>query len=173
MTQSDQEKKDLRKAEQQLIRTLQPPLNNVSNVPVDEYLERQDRLYNAYENLLAVLIECAETGTEFWGNDDEDYMNVRLEHIQAFHSYVVNGDKRGADEQIADSMLFTGHEEGCPFSKFQLDETGHYKYFTEEDTPLEDIKSVLSECECEDLYERDLQSDYLIASRNFFLKEEE
>lgn len=164
---TDQERADMRRTEQELIRTLQPALNNISTVPLEEYLDRQDRLYSAYENLLSILKECIETGTEFWGNDDEDYLNVRAEHVAAYHLHVVNGDTQGAKEALMDTLSFMGHEDGCPFEDVQLDDTGHYKYGDEQDKAA--MIAALKECKCTTLYERDLPNEFNLFARDFFL----
>jgi len=169
---TDQGKKDLRRIEQELIRTLQPALNVAhTQVPLEEYLDRQDRLYSAYENLLEILKECVETGTAFWGNDDEDYLNVRAEHAAAYHLHVVNGDTQSAKEALQDSLYWMGHEENCPAEQETIDETGHYKDGGDQNP--ERLSQYLQQCHCQSLYERDLPDEFTLFARDFFLSEEE
>ena len=156
---------DMRRAEATIINELQPLLNTPPLPDIETFLKRQRAVYESLERLLDALIECVEGNTQFWGNDDEDYMNVRLSHINAYALHVINGDTKGMLEGLVDeSFVHTGHTDACPLR----DDTGEgdlASLFYDDGDHLAEAIEMLKTCTCgENLYDRDSTVEHMTAA---------
>ncbi len=143
---------EMRRTEATIIQELQPPLNTPPLPDIETFLKRQRLVYERLELLLDALIECVEGNTQFWGNDDEDYMNVRLSHINAYALHVINGDTKSMLEGLIDeSFVHTVHTDECPVGEGLAD------FFYDDGDHLAEAIEILKTCTCgENLYDRDM-----------------
>ena len=161
----DAQRDEMRRAEATIIEELRPALNQPPKPDIETFLNRQKNVYESLERLLDALIECVEGNTQFWGNDDEDYMNVRLSHINAYALQIINGDTKGMLEALVDeSFVHTDHGVGCPLS----DDTGEGRLaslFYDEGDHLQEAIDLLKTCTCgENLYDRDMTVKHMTAA---------
>lgn len=160
---SSHEKRDnMRRVEATLINELQPLLNQPPKPDIETFLKRQSLVYERLELLLDALIECVEGNTQFWGNDDEDYMNVRLSHINAYALHVFNGNTEDMISSLIDeSFVHSGHEDDCPITS---NDTFASRFYGEGMTVQEAVE-ILKTCTCgENLYDRDMTVEHMTAA---------
>ncbi len=145
---------EMRRAEATIIQEMKPALNQPPKPDIETFLNRQRNVYESLERLLDALIECVEGNTQFWGNDDEDYMNVRLSHINAYALHVFNDDTEGMISSLIDeSFVHSGHEDDCPI---ESNETLSSRFYGEGMT-IQEAVEILKTCTCgENLYDRDM-----------------
>ncbi len=156
------DKDEIRRAEATLIQELQPALNQPPLPDIETFLKRQRKVYETLENLIDALIECVDGNTQFWGNDDEDYMNVRLSHANAYALHVINGDTQGMLTSLIDeSFVHAGHEDECPVDS---NESLADRFYSQ-GMSVQDAIDILKTCTCgEMLYDRDMTVEHMTAA---------
>ncbi len=156
----NEQRDKMRRAEATLIQELQPALNQPPLPDIETFLKRQKLVYERLELLIDALIECVDGNTQFWGNDDEDYMNVRLSHANAYALHVINGDTKGMLETLIDeSFVHTVHTDECPVGE------GLASFFYEDGDHVQEAIEILKTCTCgENLYDRDMTVEQMTAA---------
>ncbi len=157
-----EEQDAMRRTEATIIELMGPALNQPPKPDIETFLNRQRRVYQSLENLLDALIECVEGNTQFWGNDDEDYMNVRLQHINAYALHVFNGNTEDMISSLIDeSFVHSGHEDDCPITSNETFESRVYG----EGMTIQEAVEILKTCTCgENLYDRDMTVEHMTAA---------
>lgn len=125
---------------------------------------RRTRLYQALEQTLDVLTEHVLTDTGYTGNDDEDYLRVFFQHIDAYHERVIGDD---SEEDLRNSLLVelhgVVHDDECPAFK---DDIGDPR--TTEEMIAQSYESLVA-CTCTP-YDRDMPERFIAVAKRIALQ---
>lgn len=151
--------------------TDQDAVPTVSDIKMESWREGYDAasrnsriqdVYRASHELIEALVNCIDHNDSVMGNDDEDYLNVRFDHIQAYILSVLSGDEEEMRRSLLVELHGVIHDDSCPANKLIV------TYPSKVEEMITESANALRVCECTP-YDRDMTPTHMAAAKRIAL----